>query len=510
MTRAASSSRLRIDNVSKQYGSVVALSEVSLEVRAGEVLALLGENGAGKSTLVKCVAGLQQPDSGFIELDGRRVQFRSAAEAKAAGVAIVTQEFSLVPSMSVAENLALGRLDSGLIWHRRKLERSALGALERVGLGQVDPGIAVRELSVGERQLVEIARVVVRDARVVILDEPTAALSEAEIARVLPLVRDLADSGMAVVYVTHRLDEVFTVCDRVQVMRNGVALPPVETSATDVGGVVALMLGRRLDDMFPARAAGVPCHETRLRVTGLKATAIGADVSFELRAGEIVGFTGQLGSGASATVQAVAGCRPPVAGQVTLGSGSPLNLRSRTHGIRAGIAYCSSDRKSDGIFSGLSVLRNISSPWIDRVARRGWVSQRQESEQACAAALQFALDPERLSSPISTLSGGNQQKVTLAKWTGIDPLVFIADEPTRGVDVGARAEIYQRIRQMADRGVAVLIASSDTNEIFGLADVIATFSHGRMTEMRPFGDWTEQELLSHVMSGRKVSHADDV
>lgn len=488
--------RLRMDGVSKQYAAVHALTDVHLELRAGEVMALIGENGAGKSTLVKILSGLVQQDTGEIRIDGQPVDVHTSERSQSAGVAVVQQEYSSVRPMSVAENLLLGTAKGGAIWWPPRLRREARELLDNVGLEHVDPRTPVEQLSVAEMQLLEIARVLTRDARIIIFDEPTAALSDVEIERVLTVVRRLADQGRSVMYVTHRLAEVFRIADRVTVFRNGRSLPPVAADQLDVDSVITMMLGRDLGTMFPPRRT--PSERLLLQVDELLVPGLAAPVSFSVRAGEIVGITGQLGSGANLAVQGVAGVLPVLGGTVRL-DGQALPLTTRAAGIRRGVAYCSSDRKRDGIFGGVSIQRNLSSPWLTSVSRGGWVSTRAERDKATATSEDFAIDVRRIASAVGTLSGGNQQKVALGKWLGIQPSVLLVEEPTRGVDVGARAEIYAQLGRLCDAGMAVVVCSSDTAEVLGLSDTIATFYKGRLTGVRPHDEWSEAELVREVM-----------
>jgi ABC-type sugar transport system ATPase subunit len=489
--------------VSKRYGAVQALDDVAFDLRAGEVMALLGENGAGKSTLVKVLSGLVQPDSGEIRIDGDVTDLGSSQRSQAAGVAVVQQEYSSVPALTVAENLRLGRSGAGFWWTRRKLRHEAEALLQQVGLAHVDPGTRVERLSVAEIQLIEIARVLARDARIVIFDEPTAALSDAEIERVLQVVRRLAAQGRSIVYVTHRLGEVFRVSDRVTVFRNGRSLPAVDTAEIDVDSVIAMMLGRDLGTMYPERGTS-GSGDALLVAEQLQVDGLAEPVSVRVRAGEILGLTGQLGSGASAVVQALAGTALVHSGRITVG-GAEVDLRTRAAGIAAGIAYCSADRKKDGIFAGLSIQKNLSSPWLGRVSHLGLLSSRRERETAVSTSTEFAIDTRRMRSPVGTLSGGNQQKVALGKWLGTRPRVLLVEEPTRGVDVGARAEIYRQLRRLCEEGMAVVVSSSDTAEVFGLADTVATFYRGRLTSVRPHDRWTEEELVREVMHTKAVA-----
>jgi ribose transport system ATP-binding protein len=492
----ATGTRLAVRGLSKRYGSVQALDGVDFELRAGEVMALLGENGAGKSTLVKILGGLASPDSGTIEIDGQPVDLHTAARSQAAGVAVVHQEYSLVPTMTVAENLVLGQLEASRLWVPRRLNARARELARSVGLEDIDPRTPVERLSVAEMQLLEIARLLVRDARILIFDEPTAALADREIERVMQVIRRLASEGRSIVYVTHRLPEVFRLADRVTVFRNGASQAPAPVAELDVDAVVSRMLGRELGAMFPDRAP--VADEAILEVDDLLAPGLAAPVTFHARRGEIVGLTGQLGSGASAALQAIAGRTERATGRAAL-RGQELPLASHAGVLRRGVAYCSADRKRDGIFFGRAIRENLSSPWLGSVASGGWVSARRERERAGDIAGRFAIDVKRLAYAVGTLSGGNQQKVAVGKWLGTTPAVLLLDEPTRGVDVGARAEIYQRLRDLCDDGMAIVVASSDTAEIRGLCDTIATFYRGRLTAIRPHHEWTEEALTREVM-----------
>ncbi|MDY7526588.1 sugar ABC transporter ATP-binding protein [Cryobacterium sp. 10C2] len=488
--------RLKATGITKSYGAVNALADVHFELRPGEVMALLGENGAGKSTIVKVISGLIIPDEGEITIDGQVVQLSSVRASQDAGIAVVQQEFSTVGSMSVAENLVLGQNGAPVWWNPQKLNAQARNILARVGLEDIDPRRSVDTLSVAEMQLLEIARVLAKDAKIVIFDEPTAALSDAEIVRVLDAVKRLAREGRSVIYVTHRLGEVFEIADRVTIFRNGRSAEPQDVADLTVDRVVEMMIGRELGHLYPEHSHqfGPAVLETR----GLKVPGINGEINLTVRRGEILGLTGQLGSGASEIMKAISGTADVLAGEVLL-DGERVDLHGRRRGIIMGIAYCSPDRKKDGIFAGVSIRRNLSSPWLRRVSRLGFVSRGQENSEATRSAANFAIDVNRLNAFVGNLSGGNQQKVAVGKWLGIRPRVLLVEEPTRGVDIGARAEIYAQLRRLCDSGVGVIVTSSDTNEILGLSDTIATYYRGTQTAYKPVEEWTEPGLVREVM-----------
>lgn len=489
--------RLMARGLSKRYGAVQALNDVSFEIGEGEIVALLGENGAGKSTLVKVLSGLIVPDSGEIEMDGQPVDLGSNAKSQAAGIAVVQQEYSTVPALSVAENLVLGRSDAPFLWVGKRLRAEAQRLLAEVGLEHIDPGTEVGELSVAEMQLLEIARVLARDARIVIFDEPTAALSATDAQRVLEVVRNLAAKGISVIYVTHRLPEVFEIADRIAIFRNGRSLAPVAAAEASVSVVIEMMLGRELGSMFPDRATAF--GDERLRVDRVLIPGLESPVSLTARKGEILGITGQLGSGADLVVKALASEAEILQGEITI-DGSPFTAQSRAKGLAQGITYCSPDRKRNGIFAGLSILKNLSSSWLGSVSTGGFLSGKAERQRATEMASTFAIDTKRMGAYVGQLSGGNQQKVVLAKWLGNDPSLFLVEEPTRGVDVGARSDIYSKLRGLCEQGMTVIVVSSDTAEVFGLCDTIATFYHGELVAVKPAAEWTEDGLVAAVMN----------
>jgi ribose transport system ATP-binding protein len=493
--------RLEATGISKSYGAVSALVDANLTLRPGEVMALLGENGAGKSTIVKIICGLVSPDEGTIRIDGQEVELHTVAASQAAGIAVVHQEFTTVGSLTVAENLVLGQQEAPRWWSPRKLDSHARAILARVGLEDLDPSTPVDKLSLAEMQLVEIARVLAKDAKIVIFDEPTAALSDAEIERVLLVVKRLAAEGRSIIYVTHRLGEVFEIADQVAIFRNGRSQPPQDVGDLTVDSVVTMMIGRELGDLYPPRAQSL--GEVVLRTRDLRVAGTRGVVDIELRGGEILGLTGQLGSGTTQIMEALAGTGHVLEGSVEL-EGAELDLRGRRRGIRSGVAYCSPDRKRDGIFKGMSIRHNLSSPWLRRVSALGVVNRRKETADAVRDASHFAIDRTRMHALVGNLSGGNQQKVAVGKWLGIQPRVLLVEEPTRGVDVGARAEIYAQIRRLSESGVGVIVSSSDTNEVLGLADTVATFYRGRQTAMKPAVEWTEPELVREVMHREEV------
>jgi ribose transport system ATP-binding protein len=472
---------LRMRAIRRTYGAIEALKEVSFELGEAEVMALVGENGAGKSTLVKIISGFDEDHSGRIEMDGKAVTLDSPTKAESLGIAIAQQELSLIPTMTVAENIFLADPKAQTWASIGNMAQRAKPHLEIVGLGHIDPTMRVDRLSVGEQHLVEIARLIARDAQILILDEPTAALGEAESRRVLDRVKALAKAGKSVIYVSHRLDEIFEVGDRVTVLRDGRSQEAVSISTLTVDTLIERMLGRPLENMFPARPARDGQGEVVLEVENLWADGLVEPVNLTVRAGEILGLAGQLGSGSSYLLAAMAGARRTRGGKLKIG-GKTFLPRNPAEAIRNKIAYCSSDRKKDGLYLELPIYQNFSAPALERVTWWGWLLRRKELGIAHKLAKDFQVDVSRIKDNSQVLSGGNQQKVAVGKWMSIQPRVVLVDEPTRGVDVGARAEIYQRLRDMADAGVAVVFASTDIQEVTYLPDRIVTFYRGQMIE----------------------------
>ncbi|PWE55856.1 sugar ABC transporter ATP-binding protein [Metarhizobium album] len=493
---------LVMTDIVKRYGPTLVLDGVGLAVKAGEVMALMGENGAGKSTLVKILAGIEPSDQGRIEIDGKPVAIRSPGQARAAGVGYVAQELSIIDSLSVAENVFLGDSSIGIMRSAAKLAEMARPYLDRVGLDYVDPLALAENYSVAERQLIEIARLLSRKARIAILDEPTAALSESEIIRVKAAVRAIAADGCAVIYVTHRMPEVFELTNRVTVLRNGKSFAPMETATLSIDTLIEAMLGRQLGKMFPPRAARLGAEAVRLEscmTPGLK-----APVSLSVRSGEILALAGQVGSGASTILRLLAGVTPLGSGAIFL-EGNAYAPKSVADGIASKVVYCSDDRKRDGIFAVRSVPENLSAPALSAISRFQLLSGSLEKGHIRSIAAKFGLDERYFSRLAGNLSGGNQQKVALGKWIGLNPKLLLVEEPTRGVDVGARAEIYKHLRELADGGLSIIFASSDTQEVLGLADRIATFFHGQLVQVVAADTATAESLTRDVTRAEQAA-----
>lgn len=500
--------RLSVTGLSKAYAQPV-LTSVDFEVRAGEVHALMGENGAGKSTLCRIVAGLVTKDAGDMRLDGEAYLPASKAAAEAHGVRMVMQELSLLPTLSVAENLFLHRLPRrlGFVDHAR-LHEEARRVMDEVGLGAIAPETPVGALGIGQRQLVEIGRGLAEAVRVLILDEPTAALTPTESALLFAQIEKLTAGGAGVVYISHRLEEITRVAHRVTVLRDGrmVWTRPV-AEATEEATVQA-MVGRELSQMprradVKGRAEALAKAPTALCVEGLGRGAVVRDVSFTVREGEVLGFAGLMGSGRTETMRALFGADIPDRGEITLGASKvPARIRGPRDAVRLGLALLTEDRKAEGLLLPLSVRENVTLGRLRDLCRAGaFVDRAREERAATDLTKGLAVRCASIEQPARELSGGNQQKVVLARWLYRDPTVLIFDEPTRGIDIGAKREIYARIEELAARGKAILVVSSDLRELDQIADRIAVMSAGRIAAIFEHGDWSDEAILRAALSG---------
>ncbi|MGW2594452.1 sugar ABC transporter ATP-binding protein [Streptomyces sp. NPDC001515] len=501
---------LTMSGITKSFPGVRALDGVDLEVQAGEVHCLLGQNGAGKSTLIKVLAGAHQPDDGEITWRGAPAVLKSPITAMRLGIATIYQELDLVEGLSVAENVFLGHehTSAGFVVRTREGRHAAAALLKRLGHPEIDPARPVGELPAAQQQIVSMARALSHDVRLIVMDEPSAALDPDEVDNLFRIVDSLTADGVAVVYISHRLEEIRRIGDRVTVLKDGravaVGLPAESTPTKDI---VALMTGRNVEYVFPPRPAR-PAPAERpapvLTVEGLTRKGEFAPVDLELRPGEIVGLAGLVGSGRSEILETVYGARRPSAGRVTV-AGRPLRPGSVRAAVAAGIGLAPEERKAQALLMLESVTRNVSVSTLSRFSRAGWIDRRAEREAARAATRELSLRPDNPDTAVRTLSGGNQQKAVLARWLLRGCRVLLLDEPTRGVDVGARAELYAVIRRLADEGLAVLLVSSEVPEVLGLADRVLVLREGRVVHEAAAGDLDEHRVLDLVMEGSPTS-----
>jgi ABC-type sugar transport system ATPase subunit len=483
---------------------VVALQDVSLEVFPGECLALVGENGAGKSTLMKILSGVYAPDEGEIALNGQPVALQSPRQAQDLGISIIYQEFNLMPNLTVAENVFVGREpNAGGFVRVAEMERRAQALLDQLGV-RLRPDAVVRDLSVAEQQMVEIAKALSSDARIVIMDEPTSALTDTEVAALVEIVGGLTARGLGVIFISHRLEEVFAMCDRVTVLRDGQNAGDVATSEASPAGIVRMMVGRNLSDLFQKDGADAPeVAPYVLEVRGLAragsrydASAIVLrDVSFGVRAGEIVGLAGLVGSGRTEVVRAVFGADPFDAGEVLI-DGQPARIRSPRDAIRRGLGLVPEDRKAQGLVLGLAVRENISLASLAQFVRAGFVRLGEEKRRAGEFVGALRIRTPGLEQKVVNLSGGNQQKVVIAKWLALRPKMLIVDEPTRGIDIGAKAEVHHLLNDLAKQGVAILMISSELPEILGMSDRVLVMRQGRIAGELSRAEATQEGIMA--------------
>lgn len=486
------SALLQITGLSKSFPGVQALDDISLTVGRGEIHALIGENGAGKSTLMKVLAGIHAQDAGTIRLDGRPISPATPAEALRLGISTVHQEISLAPNLTVAENIFVRREPTRFNLIRwRELERRTRELLAPFGV-PLSPSTPVRALSLAWRQLVEIARAVSFEPKILMLDEPTSSLEAHEVERLFKLLRELAARGISILYVTHKLKEVFALADTVTVLRDGKRVATQSVSATTIDEVVRLMVGRELNQMYPPKSA--QRGQELLRVEGMHLEGCFHDISFTLYAGEILGLAGLVGAGRSEVTQSIFGYRSKDAGYIWL-DGREASIETPADAIAQGMAYLPEDRKGSGLFPQMSVLDNLVSAGLPQYSRGGLLSQRALTAATKRRVAQFRIRTPSVAQRIALLSGGNQQKVLLARWLETKPRVLMADEPTRGIDVGAKAEIHALLRQLCDEGIGVLVISSELPEILGLCDRILVMHEGRLAGELSAGEASEEAVM---------------
>jgi rhamnose transport system ATP-binding protein len=494
---------LQLTDVSKSFGPVVALRSGRLDAHAGSIHALVGENGAGKSTLVKIVAGVYRRDAGTFLLDGEPVDFGSTAESKAAGVAVIYQEPTLFPDLSVTENIFMGRQ---ILGRGRRIDKASMyGEADRLfrGLGvHIDPRRPALGLSIADQQVVEIAKAISLDARVLIMDEPTAALSGVEVERLFAVARRLRDEGRAIVFISHRFDEVFALCDTVTVMRDGAYITTRPTAGTDVSEIVSLMVGREVAELFPKQDAEI--GEVVLEVEDLTRAGIFHEVSFTVRRGEIVGLAGLVGAGRSEIARAVFGVDPYDAGTVTM-AGTRIPARSPQAAIKAGMAFIPEDRRRQGLVTDASVAENIAAVIRRNLTSAGLLTRARENRAVEPWAARLEVKTNALDAPAKTMSGGNQQKVVIAKWLATKPDLLIIDEPTRGIDIGTKSEVHRLLSELAGQGMAILMISSELPEVLGMADRVLVVCEGRLTADLPRTDATPERVMHAATASQEMA-----
>ncbi|HTM50515.1 MAG TPA: sugar ABC transporter ATP-binding protein [Bryobacteraceae bacterium] len=493
---------LKATNVSKSYGAVQALQSVSFDLQPGEVHALVGENGAGKSTLIRIITGATQPDSGTLEIHGDVIAANSPVRSRSLGVAAIYQQPALLPDLTVAENISLALEPPGawrrIDWRGRRGRTRRL--LERAG-STLDPDKRAADLTMPEQQLVEIAKAIGSGAKILIMDEPTSALADREVERLFRIIAELRQGGAGIIYISHRLEELVRIADRVTVLRDGRAVDTRPMAGLDRGALIAMMIGRELSAVFPKR-------EIRLGDTAFEGQHLGCqssgvrDISFHLRAGEILGLAGLTGSGRTELAQILFGLTPADSGRITL-RGKEAVISNPGDAIAHGIAYLPEDRRRHGVIPEMSVAANCTLASLDEFTHAGLLDFGQEQSRATGMAERLRVKTPSVQSPVSALSGGNQQKVALSRWLMVKPSVLILDEPTQGVDIGAKAEIHKLIGDLAEQGMAILMISSELPEILGMSDRVGVMRGGTLAGILDRGEATQERILSLALGTRQ-------
>jgi rhamnose transport system ATP-binding protein len=493
---------LEVHDVTKSFGAVAAVQGVSFPLFAGEAHALVGENGAGKSTIVKMLAGVYRADTGTLRVNGADVDFAGPADAKAAGIAVIYQEPTLFPDLSVAENIAMGNQPLTRLHQidRKAMNANAAKLFTRLGV-HIDPARPARGLSIADQQLVEIAKALSSQARILIMDEPTAALSGVEVERLFTVVRSLRDEGAAIMFISHRFEEITALCQRITIMRDGKHVCTELVADLTVDDMIRRMVGRDLSALFPKQ--DVEPGEVVLDVSGLSREGVFRDITFSVRAGEIVALAGLVGAGRSEVMQAVFGVDPYDSGAVTV-RGKRLKPGSPRAAMAAGMALVPEDRRQQGLVMELSIERNVTLPRSRKLARLGLLLGSVERDEAFKWTKRLQTKFGHLSDAVGTLSGGNQQKVVLAKWLATDPKLLIVDEPTRGIDVGTKAEVHRLMSSLAADGLAIVMVSSELPEVLGMADRIVVLREGRVAAQLTRAEATEETVMYAAM-GQQVS-----
>ena len=492
---------LKMVGIAKTSPGVVALSGVDFDVMPGEVHALVGENGAGKSTLMKILAGADTKDAGHILLDGTEVQITSPQEAMRRGISIIYQEFNLVPYMNAAENIFLGREPMGAmpgVIDFKTMYRDAEAIIKELGVA-LDVRTPMNQLSVAQQQMVEIAKATSRKSRIIAMDEPSATLTEHELENLFALIRRLKAEGVSIIYISHRLEEIFEICDRVTVMRDGALVDTKNVADTNREDMIKMMVGRELTDIIPKVAAKQ--GDVALEVRHLNRAGVLNDISFKVRRGEVLGIAGLVGAGRSEVARAIFGADPIDSGEILI-DGKTVKIRSPKHAISLGVGLVTEDRKALGLVLGMATRENISLANLGALSKFGFINRGREREVAHRYVDEVLIKTPSVEQAVQNLSGGNQQKVVLAKWLFTKSKILIFDEPTRGIDVGAKTEIYQLMNRLAENGVAVIMISSELPEVLGMSDRIIVMHEGEIAGELGREDATQEKIMQLATGGR--------
>ncbi|MGP2469828.1 sugar ABC transporter ATP-binding protein [Yersinia sp. 2540 StPb PI] len=485
---------LEAEGISKQFPGVKALNKVGIKIKAGSVHALMGENGAGKSTLMKCLIGIYHPDEGLIKVKGETVNFSDTLDALHAGIAMIHQELNLVPHMTVAENIWLGRepVHYGFVNHDL-LNSKTEDLLKHLNI-KLKPDMLVGELNIASQQMVEIAKAVSYDADVLIMDEPTSALTEGEVFHLFAIITELKEQGKGIIYISHKMDEIFEITDEVSVFRDGMFVATDKTVNLTKQSLITMMVGRELTHMFPKFNNNI--GEEVLRVNELRRDGLFRNISFSVKRGEILGVAGLVGAGRSEVMESLFGMHPADSGEIFI-EGLPVNIDSPSKAIEQGLAFLTEDRKKSGLFLVLSVVENMSIVNLSEyINTKGFVSHGQMAKDCMEQIKKLNIKTPTMDQIINNLSGGNQQKVLIARWLLAQPKILILDEPTRGIDVGAKSEIYRLISELANRGVAIILVSSELPEILGMSDRVMVMHSGHITGILDKQDASQEKIMA--------------
>lgn len=497
-----SESIIEMKDIHKSFSGVDVLTGVDFEVKPGEIHALMGENGAGKSTLMKILTGIYKNDKGSISYKGKHVQFQNPKEAEKAGISVIHQELNIIPFLTVAENMFLGKektIGKTGIMKIKDMNEGAKKALNHLGI-DFDPKQLAVECSVGQQQMIEIARAVAENSEVLIMDEPTAALTDREIEILFGVMNDLRKKGVTIIYISHRMEEIFKMCDRITVLRDGESIGTKVTAETNFNEIVKMMVGRDLGERFPKRTADI--KEVRLSVNNFKVDDKIKDITFDVKRGEILGVAGLMGAGRTEIMQGIFGVVKSQGGEVHL-DGKPVKWDHPNQAIKDGVGFISEDRKAKGLVLIQSVRENLALPNLKSLSNKSIMLRKKEADFTHSMIEKLRIKTSGPEQIVKSLSGGNQQKVVIGKWLGIEPKLLILDEPTRGVDVGAKKEIYQIMNELTERGVSIIMISSELPEILGMSDRIMVVHEGKISAILNREQATQETIMTAATGGQQ-------
>ncbi|QGQ48124.1 sugar ABC transporter ATP-binding protein [Metabacillus sediminilitoris] len=492
----------QMKGISKAFSGNRVLENVEFEIMPGEVHALMGENGAGKSTLMKILTGIYERDSGSVYIKGEEVHFKNAKEAENAGIAVIHQELNIIPYLSVTDNMFLGKELTygklGIVKHK-EMQQKTKKYLNRLGV-DIDPDIEAGELSVGQQQMIEIARAIAANAEILIMDEPTAALTDREIEALFVVINSLRKKGVGIVYISHRMEEIFQICDRISVLRDGQFIGTKDIPTTNFDEIVKMMVGRQLGDRFPER--NTTLGPERLKIENFSCKGKFENISFSVKQGEILGVAGLMGAGRTEIMEAIFGHRHKQNGTMMI-DGQVVSIKSPFDAIKKGIGFVTEDRKSEGLVLDLSVRENFSLTNLTKISTNSLISTKQEESFVDDLIQKLHVKTASRDLAVKSLSGGNQQKIVIGKWLGIEPKILILDEPTRGVDVGAKKEIYQIMNQLTEQGVAIIMVSSELPEILGMSDRILVIHEGKVSAILSRAEANQEKIMQAATGGNE-------